>query len=947
MAEVILPGEEENNVPVVPEIVMEMPGANSKVIKVSFDPLNTRKTTVVNTSEAFFTTDTDAWLEFTVTGLTDATGTYSLVLRNRDDGSTFQRVGNTVDGKAYYKIPEQEIRHAGRWIGQMYVTLENGQTTAAQFSFRVDGHILDGKDVRETVVEDFQTLMAQLQGVKGQAEIDLADLKADLSLSTVEAEQLIADTQELKLIYDELLETGVLQTNINEKLTELETTYAPRLATNEQSVVSLTAQLQQTEQDLTAQLADKAEKTQADSLQMQVNNIVLQGTSGDSSAEVAQAKVDMYGNNFTTVKDHLDSTEQSLSGSVDKKYQYLWQIGALSSGNLVVNQNRLVTKDIQVALDDLIVSTTDFSVYRFAICLYSDSSGSNPVDKGWQYADFTIKKGSYFRIVGARISEIAISNVREGIFNNLSISSTSTLNNIKKLVDSQNYEIYAFGSDELELGNINDGNNQTTDYRVRTKKRIDVYKDTIIKIDVSNTLYVFAVVIYNKDTKLHELTTDWITPPSTYKVPYNCQIRIRAFRSDNAIMTNEDILALNKNIKVQLTQQSTHFYATDFKIENTLKEPIAIDFEIGTLNGSGYNGLSTARARSRGYLFVKNGITINLDNPAINYAFLGYDENFVKTFDSGWMSNKVYTVNKDSYHFCRLVCKYVSGADITTLNDFESAIYLSENFKGIDRFESVIRSEPIHNECFELIAHRGFHDQVPENTIHAIKETFRKGYRTIENDISVTSDGEYVILHDSTINRTARNADGSVIVGDININDITLAQALTYDFGIFMGSQYADTKIMTLKEYIFECKRYGLRVALDLKVWDLSAILDIYNICNRLGMLKHVYWHAYTIEQINYILSLNKHSKVLLGGGDLPPSTDPIVGQLVALKTDYNTLGFTCNTATEANVADILDNGLEVNIYTVNNHDTVIMYMGYGVNAVGTDFILNSELTMI
>lgn len=560
MAEVILPGEEENNVPVLPEIVLEMPGINSKVIEVIFDPLNTKKTTVINTSESFFTTDTDAWLEFTATGLTNATGTYSLVLRNRNDGSVFQHVGDMVDGKAYYKIPAQEIRHAGRWIGQMYVTLENGQTTAAQFSFRVDGHILDGKDVRETVVEDFQTLMAQLQGVKGQAEIDLADLKADLSLSTAEAEQLLADTQELKLIYDELLETGVLQTNINEKLTELETTYAPRLTTNEQSVVSLTAQLQH-----------KAEKTQADSLQMQVNNIVLQGTSGDSSAEVAQAKVDMYGNNFTTVKDHLDSTEQSVSGSVDKKYQYLWQIGSLSSGNLVANTNRIVNKDVQFALDDLIVSTTDFSVYRFGIHLYSDSIGSDHVDRGWQYSDFTIKKGSYFRIVGARISEVAISNVREGIFNNLSISSTSTLNNIKKLVDSQNYEIYAFGSDELEIGNINAGNNQTNDYRIRTKKRIDVYKDTIIKVDVSNTLYIFSVSIYNKDTKLYELTSGWLNPPAVYKVPYNCQIRILAFRSDNAIMTNADILALNKNIKVQLTQQSTHFYATDLKIENALE----------------------------------------------------------------------------------------------------------------------------------------------------------------------------------------------------------------------------------------------------------------------------------------------------------------------------------------------------------------------------------------
>src|SRR5699024_2660363 len=110
------------------------------------------------------------------TSLEGANGTYSVVFRNRHDGSIFQRTGDVVNGCAYYKIQHQEIRHAGGWRGQIVYTLSNGDTTARKFGYDVKGHILDGKDVREIVVEDFETLMSQLRNMKDNAELELTDL---------------------------------------------------------------------------------------------------------------------------------------------------------------------------------------------------------------------------------------------------------------------------------------------------------------------------------------------------------------------------------------------------------------------------------------------------------------------------------------------------------------------------------------------------------------------------------------------------------------------------------------------------------------------------------------------------------------------------------------------------------------------------------------------------
>src|SRR5699024_5691742 len=103
-----------------------------------------------------------------------------------------------------------------------------------------------GKDVREIVVEDFETLMSQLNSMKDNAELELADLvnAAEQNEADRQAffDDLVEDINDLQENYQELLDTGVLQTNINEKLEELEEEYAPKL--NE-----VTAQLAQTERE--------------------------------------------------------------------------------------------------------------------------------------------------------------------------------------------------------------------------------------------------------------------------------------------------------------------------------------------------------------------------------------------------------------------------------------------------------------------------------------------------------------------------------------------------------------------------------------------------------------------------------------------------------------------------------------------------------------------------
>ena len=87
-------------------------------------------------------------------------------------------------------------------------------------------------------------------------------------------------------------------------------------------------------------------------------------------------------------------------------------------------------------------------------------------------------------------------------------------------------------------------------------------------------------------------------------------------------------------------------------------------------------------------------------------------------------------------------------------------------------------------------AHKGVSTEYPENTMPAFIAAVEQGYKIIELDVAVTKDLKFVLLHDNTINRTARYENGDVIFDTVKISDITYSQALQYDFGIWFSKKF-------------------------------------------------------------------------------------------------------------------------------------------------------------
>src|SRR5215210_3526785 len=112
------------------------------------------------------------------------------------------------------------------------------------------------------------------------------------------------------------------------------------------------------------------------------------------------------------------------------------------------------------------------------------------------------------------------------------------------------------------------------------------------------------------------------------------------------------------------------------------------------------------------------------------------------------------------------------------------------------------------------IGHRGASGEAPEHTIAAYDLAIREGADYIEQDLQLTRDGVLVVLHDETLDRTARGPAQNC-TGRVDAK--TLAQLKTCDVGTWFNEafpdrarpEYVGLQIPTLEE-VFQ--RYGKRI---------------------------------------------------------------------------------------------------------------------------------------
>ncbi len=131
-----------------------------------------------------------------------------------------------------------------------------------------------------------------------------------------------------------------------------------------------------------------------------------------------------------------------------------------------------------------------------------------------------------------------------------------------------------------------------------------------------------------------------------------------------------------------------------------------------------------------------------------------------------------------------------------------------------------------------VIAHRGAHKGIPENTLAAYRKAIELGADFIEIDLRTTQDGEFVSVHNRTVD--AYTIDGTKGA----VNDLTLAEIRALDIGSRVGEEWKDERVPTFDEILGLCNG-KIGIYLDLKD---APIDEVARQIREYGMERNVVW---------------------------------------------------------------------------------------------------------
>ena len=262
-----------------------------------------------------------------------------------------------------------------------------------------------------------------------------------------------------------------------------------------------------------------------------------------------------------------------------------------------------------------------------------------------------------------------------------------------------------------------------------------------------------------------------------------------------------------------------------------------------------------------------------------------------------------------------------------------------------------MKTNPVLN-----IAHRGARSIAPENTLAAARKGLEIGADLWELDVAMSKDGELVILHDDTLNRTS---DAATVYADRkpwNVTEFTLAELRKLDFGAWYNladpfkqisggvvtqedkQKFVGIQIPTLREALVLTKDSQWKVNVEIKDHkgkeaDATIVEKVVALIGELGMEKSVIISSFNHD---YLVRVKKANVAIQTGALTNNAENDPVALVEKLGADAYNPNFKFINADQ--VAKLRAAGKKVYVWTVNDEPTMRLLIGMGVSGIITDF---------
>ena len=247
------------------------------------------------------------------------------------------------------------------------------------------------------------------------------------------------------------------------------------------------------------------------------------------------------------------------------------------------------------------------------------------------------------------------------------------------------------------------------------------------------------------------------------------------------------------------------------------------------------------------------------------------------------------------------------------------------------------------------VGHRGASGHAPEHTLASYDLALAMGAHYIEQDLQLTKDGVLVVLHDPTLDRTARgpaaNCAGPVI-------EKTLAQIKTCDVGSWFNErfpssarpEYAGLTVPTLDEVFARYRGRGVRYYIETKnpeqapgmEAELLRLLSKYELRAPAAERRQVLIQSFSPASLRTMHALDPSLPLVQLFGD---SGSAAIRAALDRVDDYAVgIGPAMGSVDSALIAAAHARCLEVHPYTVNETAAMQRLLALGVDGMFTNF---------
>ena len=228
-----------------------------------------------------------------------------------------------------------------------------------------------------------------------------------------------------------------------------------------------------------------------------------------------------------------------------------------------------------------------------------------------------------------------------------------------------------------------------------------------------------------------------------------------------------------------------------------------------------------------------------------------------------------------------------------------------------------------------IVGHRGACAYAPENTLASFELALRQGADAIELDAKLTADGQVVVIHDQTVDRTTGQHG--------EVRALTLADLKKLDAGSHFDVAFRGEPIPTLEE-VFDA--VGKRTFINVELTNYASVTDslpekVAELIRRHKLSGRVFFSSFNpiaLYRARRLLPEVPIGLLALGGskGSLARS---FLGRLLAYQSLHPWVG----DVTPELVKSTHKHGCKMLVWTVNQVEDMRQLFQMGVDGIFTD----------